>query len=139
MTIASTEIPVGQLVAERPARAKVFERYKLDYCCAGKLTLAAACARKGLDPATADDWQPLAFLRMPIARMEGEHEDSGRDLAAIRERMAGFEPPAGACNSYRAMLAGLEELEADTHAPIHLENNLLFPRALARLAELGRA
>jgi regulator of cell morphogenesis and NO signaling len=39
--------------------------------------------------------------------------------------------PEGACNSYRALFAGLAELEAETFAHVHLENNLLFPRAIA--------
>ena len=41
---------VGELVAERPARSRVFEELGIDYCCGGKLSLAEACARKGLDP-----------------------------------------------------------------------------------------
>jgi regulator of cell morphogenesis and NO signaling len=40
---------VGELVAERPARSRVFEEMGIDYCCGGKLTLAQACARKGID------------------------------------------------------------------------------------------
>jgi regulator of cell morphogenesis and NO signaling len=43
---------VGQIVAERPLLARVFERVGIDYCCGGKRTLAEACAAKGLDPAT---------------------------------------------------------------------------------------
>jgi regulator of cell morphogenesis and NO signaling len=44
------EITVGQLVAERPARARVFEKHGIDYCCGGKTPLQKACARKKLDP-----------------------------------------------------------------------------------------
>jgi regulator of cell morphogenesis and NO signaling len=43
---------LGQLVAERPARSKVFEKLGIDFCCGGKRTLDAACAEKGLDPHT---------------------------------------------------------------------------------------
>lgn len=46
--------------------------------------------------------------------------------------------PEGACNSYRAMLAGLEEMELDLHEHIHKENNVLFPRVLELEAELPR-
>ena len=41
---------VGQLVAERPGRARLFETVEIDYCCGGKLSLAAACRKRGLDP-----------------------------------------------------------------------------------------
>lgn len=43
---------LGALVAERPARARLFERLRFDYCCGGSQTLAEACARRGLDPDT---------------------------------------------------------------------------------------
>lgn len=43
---------VGQLVAERPERARVFERLGIDYCCGGKVSLAEACRKKGLDAGT---------------------------------------------------------------------------------------
>jgi regulator of cell morphogenesis and NO signaling len=89
---------VGELVAERPARSRVFEELGIDYCCGGKLSLAEACARKGLDPgevsrrlASAEsvepeaDWRaaPLvalcdhivsthhAFLRRELPRLRG--------------------------------------------------------------------
>src|SRR5688572_25499828 len=48
MTRLDEAITVGQLVVERPARSRVFERLGIDYCCGGKKPLAAACAEKGL-------------------------------------------------------------------------------------------
>jgi regulator of cell morphogenesis and NO signaling len=42
-------LPVGQLVRQRPSRARLFERFGIDYCCRGKLSLAEACALRGLD------------------------------------------------------------------------------------------
>jgi regulator of cell morphogenesis and NO signaling len=42
---------VGELVAQRPSRSRIFERFKIDFCCGGKLTLADACRKKGVDPA----------------------------------------------------------------------------------------
>jgi regulator of cell morphogenesis and NO signaling len=220
---------VGELVAERPARSRVFEELGIDYCCGGKLSLAEACARKGLDPddvgrrlaaaAPAEpesDWRsaPLAglcdhivrthhaYLRrelprlrgllaklarvhgdrhpelrgvltvfgpfadeltahmakeewvlfpliariesgdvprtprvlQPIAVMEAEHDDAGRALAEMRRLTGGFAVPADGCNTYRAALAGLAELEADMHAHVHKENNILFPRAAQLVA-----
>jgi regulator of cell morphogenesis and NO signaling len=66
----------------------------------------------------------------PIAVMEMEHEHAGDALARIRKITRDFEPPEGACVTYRALLSGLRELEQDLHLHIHLENNILFPRAL---------
>ena len=40
---------LGELVAERPARTQLFEQLRLDYCCGGHQTLAAACAKRGLE------------------------------------------------------------------------------------------
>lgn len=52
MSTVSSETTVGQLVAERPARAKIFEALGIDYCCGGKIALGDACAQKGLDANT---------------------------------------------------------------------------------------
>lgn len=71
-------------------------------------------------------------VEAPIHQMESEHASSGDALAALRDLTRGFTPPPGACGSYRAMLAGLERLERDMHLHIHKENNILFPRAIAR-------
>jgi regulator of cell morphogenesis and NO signaling len=49
----------------------------------------------------------------------------------LRELTNEYEAPAGACNTWRALWHGLGALEADLHQHIHLENNILFPRALA--------
>lgn len=45
-------VSLGQLVAEQPTRAEVFERLRLDYCCSGEQTLTQACQRRGLDADT---------------------------------------------------------------------------------------
>ena len=50
----------------------------------------------------------------------------------------GFTPPADACETYRAMLDGLAQLEADLHQHIHKENNILFPKAIAVESKLNR-
>jgi regulator of cell morphogenesis and NO signaling len=52
MSTTTLERTIGELVAERPARARVFEGFKIDYCCGGKKPLADACRAKGLDPQT---------------------------------------------------------------------------------------
>ena len=228
MTLSS-EKTVGELVVENPARARVFEKYGIDYCCGGKQPLDQACRERGIaaEPVIAElgqagarpasgerDWNsaPLqelithivsrhhAYLKVelprifelftkvvrahgereprlaeakdvfdvlkeeldthlmkeemilfpaivrletgadagmpfpiehPIARMEYEHESVGRALAQIRHLTFDYHIPDEACNTYRALFASLNELEADLHEHIHLENNILFPRAAA--------
>jgi len=75
----------------------------------------------------------FAGIQVPIERMISEHEDAGGVLREIRSLTGSFQPPADACPSFRALYQGLEEFERDLHQHIHLENNILFPRA-ARLA-----
>ncbi|MBL8215206.1 MAG: iron-sulfur cluster repair di-iron protein [Bryobacterales bacterium] len=72
---------------------------------------------------------PGGSIRNPIRMMEHEHDDAGRDLKSMRQLTSNFEPPAEACNTFRALYAQLEDLERDLHTHIHLENNILFPRA----------
>jgi len=67
----------------------------------------------------------------PVRVMMAEHDDHAKDLARIRELTDDFVPPRGACGTWRALWLGLEALDADLRTHIHLENNVLFPRALA--------
>jgi regulator of cell morphogenesis and NO signaling len=71
------------------------------------------------------------LLDGPVAQMLHEHEDAGAALLRIRELTNQFTTPPEACNTYRALFAGLLELEEDLHRHIHLENSMLFPTALA--------
>ncbi len=66
----------------------------------------------------------------PIRQMEHEHDQAGNALAILREATDGFVPPDWACNTYRAMLDALQQLESDMHQHIHKENNVLFPKAI---------
>jgi regulator of cell morphogenesis and NO signaling len=68
----------------------------------------------------------------PIRVMEAEHESAGSVVARLRELTDGFTPTEESCNTHRALLAGLAEFEADLHRHVHKENNILFPRTLAR-------
>jgi regulator of cell morphogenesis and NO signaling len=70
-----------------------------------------------------------ATAARPIAVMEAEHEVAGALLRRIRELTDDFRVPEGACNTWRALWAGLETFERDLHEHVHLENNVLFPRA----------
>lgn len=65
----------------------------------------------------------------PIRRMEAEHENAGAALLHLRERSGNYTLPADACPTFAALYKGLQEMEADLHEHIFLENNILFPRA----------
>ena len=67
----------------------------------------------------------------PIAMMTKDHDVAGNLIAEIRKLSGGYTPPEGACPTFHAFYAGLSELERDLHRHVHLENNILFPRALA--------
>jgi regulator of cell morphogenesis and NO signaling len=67
----------------------------------------------------------------PIAMMTSEHDAAGVLLAKIRLLSDDFTLPVGACPTYNAYYDGLKEFEQDLHQHIHLENNILFPRAIA--------
>jgi regulator of cell morphogenesis and NO signaling len=69
-------------------------------------------------------------VEAPIRRMLAEHDDAGEALAKIRVLSSGYQPPEDACPTYRALYHGLAEFERDLHQHVHLENNILFPRAL---------
>jgi len=63
--------------------------------------------------------------------MEHEHDSAGEALRAMRRTTKDYTAPEEACVSYRALCQALGEFESDLHRHIHLENNILFPRALA--------
>ncbi len=219
---------VGEIVAERPSCAHVFDTCGIDLCCQGKWTLREACAIKGipiqwvLDQLETDTSERMlksesnpdrmspgeltkyivethhAYLRSelprllamseqvskvhggqtdslvevywiycamvdelighldaeeqilfpaiqalcageaaaisldgPVAAMLQDHDDAGDTLAWIRKLTNGFTAPPHACNTQRALFAGLAELEENMHRHIQLENSVLFPQALA--------
>lgn len=65
----------------------------------------------------------------PIAMMEDEHEHAGELFRQIAHLSNNYTPPDHACNTYRAFYAKLQEFENDLHLHVHLENNILFPKA----------
>ena len=71
-----------------------------------------------------------AMAAMPVSVMEEEHRDHGKNLERTRALTNDFIAPESACNTWRALYLGLAELERDLMEHIHLENNVLFPRAL---------
>lgn len=66
----------------------------------------------------------------PIAMMMEEHEAEGDRFVKIVALSNNYTPPADACNTYKVTFAMLEEFEQDLHKHIHLENNILFPKAI---------
>lgn len=73
---------------------------------------------------------PFASVTMPVRNMMTEHEMAGDDMEAIRVLTNNFTPPADACTTYRIAYQELEAFEQDLHKHVHLENNILFPKAV---------
>ncbi len=222
---------VREIALEMPVTTRVFERYKIDYCCRGRHEFAEACRLAGADPEmvaesieqivaveAADNtvWLNGASLRTligyivdkhhvftrdeiaaltplmakvasrhgeahpelielsgafnglcdelmqhllkeeqilfpyieqceraespvfscfgtvnnPIRMMLTEHDSAGEALRRMRELTNDYALPEGACPSYSALFSRLEAFERDLHQHIHLENNLLFPKAI---------
>lgn len=71
-----------------------------------------------------------ATIASEISRMNGEHEFAGGAMDKINELTAGYQIPEDACNTYRVALQLLHQFEDDLHVHVHLENNILFPKAL---------
>jgi len=224
-----SERTVGELVAERPGRSRIFQGHQIDFCCQGGRTLQEVCKRKGLslevileqmeaeekssgasgveekNPAllppdalveyiihthhdflreelprlyamssrvaqvhghhtpsviqvfqvfdsltrevdehitkeeevlfpaivklTDDGGEGTEAVESPMDEMMHEHESTGAMLLQLRELTNGYQPPEQACNTWRALYAGLADLEENMHRHIHLENSVLFPVA----------
>lgn len=69
-------------------------------------------------------------VRNPVQMMMQEHDSAGEALRAMRKLSCGYQAPADGCESYRELYRSLEEFEGDMHTHVHLENNILFPRAV---------
>ena len=76
------------------------------------------------------DFPSFGDLVNPINMMKEEHNDEGEYFRKIASLSNQYEPPADACNSFRITYSLLHEFEDDLHLHIHLENNILFPKAL---------
>ncbi len=66
---------------------------------------------------------------LALDQLSSEHEVLGALLKDLRDTTNGFTPPDDACNTFRALYSGLSELEKEVHEHVHLENNVLFPKA----------
>lgn len=87
--------------------------------------IVALEAGRPLPVADAGTWLPS-----PIEEMETEHESAGRALATLRTLTGDYTPPEWACPTFRGLYFGLAQFETDMHLHVHLENHVLFPRAI---------
>lgn len=75
-------------------------------------------------------YPPFGSIENPIKVMEIEHDAAGKIMAEISAQSSSFAPPEDACTTYRVLYQELKEFEDDLHVHIHLENNILFPKAI---------
>jgi regulator of cell morphogenesis and NO signaling len=73
---------------------------------------------------------PFGTVQNPVSMMEHEHDSAGNALRGLRAISRDYTAPSDACVSYQTLYKALAEFEADLHQHIHLENNILFPRAI---------
>ncbi len=78
----------------------------------------------------------LSYMLSPINMLEQEHEHAGTLMQEIRILTNSFNPPADACTTFRLSYATLQAFESDLHQHVHLENNVLFPRAIELFRQL---
>lgn len=77
-----------------------------------------------------DDIGDKNLIKSEITRMSGEHEFAGDAMDRIRKLTQNYLVPEDACNTYRISLKLLEQFEDDLHVHVHIENNILYPKAL---------
>ena len=144
--IATQESTVGDMVAENPARATVFEKHGIDYCCHGQTTLEEACRRRGLPvetvvselaslevPEQLHDWntQPLTELAEYIVRRH--HTYLRSTLPSVEDKLGKV---ADAHADHRDLLLRLtgifEALRDELTLHMQKEEMILFP-VIARM------
>ena len=90
------------------------------------VAMARAADQQGAVP-----FAPFGTVNNPIRMMMTEHDTAGEILRELRSLTSDYKVPADACISYQTLYQALENFEKDLHQHIHLENNILFPKALA--------
>ena len=76
-------------------------------------------------------------MQAPIDVMEEEHDHAGTLMAQIRKISNDYTPPEDACTTHRLTIAALKGFEEDLHQHVHLENNILFPKAIEAYKRLN--
>jgi len=89
------------------------------------LAMTEAAAQKRAVP-----FAPFGTVNNPVRMMMREHDTAGEILRELRGLTSDYTVPADACISYQTLYQALENFEKDLHQHIHLENNILFPKAL---------
>lgn len=79
---------------------------------------------------------PFGSVQNPIRMMEAEHQSAGDEMRTIRELSGSYVLPDDACTTYRVTYQELRDFEIDLHQHVHLENNILFPKAILLESEL---
>jgi regulator of cell morphogenesis and NO signaling len=152
MSTATLEQTVGELVTKRPARAKVFETFGIDYCCGGKKPLKEACNAKGIDPdmvlqllnlldeqngEVERDWSTATMTELCDHIEQTHHAYLKRDLP----RMEFLVTKVAARHSEQAHLAEIRDtflgLQAELMSHMMKEERVLFP--ICRAMEQGNA
>ena len=77
-------------------------------------------------------------VKNPIQVMNQEHENAGDLLERINKLTNKYSAPEWACNTFKALYAKLDEFEQDLHLHVHLENNILFPKAIELESKFNR-
>jgi regulator of cell morphogenesis and NO signaling len=75
-------------------------------------------------------YPPFGTIRNPISVMENEHEAAGIEFEEINRLSRNYSLPQDACTTYQVLYKELKEFEEDLHIHVHLENNILFPKAI---------
>jgi regulator of cell morphogenesis and NO signaling len=73
----------------------------------------------------------VTYMHEPIRLMEAEHEMAGTLLQKIRELTNNYDMPDGSCTTFRLAINALKDFESNLHKHVHLENNILFPKAIS--------
>jgi len=97
------------------------EQILFPYIC--ELQANAATCERGVSP--------FGAVENPIRMMEREHRDAADALQAVRRLTDDYAAPADGCATYQVCMAELAQFERDLHQHVHLENNVLFPKAIA--------
>ena len=78
----------------------------------------------------------IDYLKAPIEVMEHEHDHAGSLMQQIRKLTTNYTAPDDACTTHRLTIAALKGFEEDLHQHVHLENNILFPKAMEKFQQL---
>ena len=103
-------------------KSHMFKEEHILFPCIVAITEAA-------DQKRAVPYAPFGTVNNPISRMMMEHDTAGEILRELRMLTSDYKVPADACISYKTLYQALENFEKDLHQHIHLENNILFPKA----------